>query len=86
MFKCKCCAEKDSRIADLKDQIQYFKAQLHPEPKLRTYQLAEDINQDMVLDGGGQTEVDLKAEEDENTRIQRESDFIFSGNDESLDH
>jgi len=82
MFKCKICVEKEIRISELKEQVAYFKSVLHPEPKARRYELAEEREQDMVLDGGGKDEIDLEAEERENARIQKESDFIFSGNDE----
>lgn len=85
MWKCKICAEKDIRIADLKAQVEYFKSIIHPTPQVRKYEMEESLEQDMVLDGGGKEEIDLEAEEKENRRIQAETDFIFSGNDERAD-
>ncbi len=82
MFDCKVCKEKETRITELKEQLQYFKELLHPSPRSRTYQLADDMSQDMVLEGGGKEEIDLEAEVLENQRIQREQDVIFSGNTE----
>ncbi len=82
MFDCKVCKEKDSRISELKEQIQYFKSLLHPEPTVRNYQMVEALEQDMVLEGGGKEEVDLEAEAIENDRVRREQDVIFSGNTE----
>ncbi len=82
MFECKICKEKEIRISELKDQIKYFKELLHPTPSIRSYQLADDISQEMVLDGGGKEEVDFEAEALENDRIRREQDVIFSGNTE----
>lgn len=82
MFKCRTCSEKDLRILDLKEQLQYLKDQLHPKPQTKTYELVQDIEADMTLSGGGGDEIDLTAEMKENEKIQRESDFIFSGNSE----
>lgn len=81
---CKVCIEKELRITELKEQITYFKSVLHPEPRARTYQLEQELEQDMVLDGGGKEEVDLEAEAIENERIRREQDVIFSGNTEEI--
>ena len=81
MFSCKICKEKDLRISELKDQIIYFKSILNPPPKINTYELEESV----MMNGGGQEEIDpatVLAEEKENAIIQREVDFIFSGNSE----
>lgn len=86
MWKCKVCPEKDIRIAELKEQVAYFKSLLHPTPQTRRYELEESIEQDMVLEGGGKEEIDLEAEARENERIRTEEDFIFSGNDEQAEH
>ena len=83
--KCKVCEEKELRILELKEQVAYFKSILHPEPKTRRYELETEMEADMVLDGGGKNEIDLEAEEKENARIQSETDFIMSGNDERAD-
>lgn len=83
--KCKCCEEKEKRIAELKEHLSYFKAVLHPEPKARSYRIETEMETDMVLDGGGKEQIDLEAEQRENERIQKEQDFIFSQNDERAD-
>lgn len=78
MFKCKVCLEKDSRITELKEQIQYFKSALHPPPVVHKYELEEDV----VMNGGGQqviSQEDLDKEAEENIKIQREADGIFMG-------
>lgn len=83
MFRCKVCLEKDQRILELKEQLAYFKTLLHPAPRVNKYELEESV----VMNGGGQEEVDpaeVLAEELENKRIQQEQDFIFSGNTEDL--
>lgn len=79
MWKCKTCIEKESRIADLKEQISYFRSVLNPPPRISKYELEETV----VMNGGGQEEIDTTAEEIENSKIQKETDFIFSGNAES---
>lgn len=84
MFDCKVCKEKELRISELKSQIDYFKDLLHPSPQAKTYQFEKDLEQDMVLDGGGKEEIDLEAEAIENERIRREQDIIFSGNTEAV--
>ncbi len=79
MFKCKCCPEKELRIAELKEQIQYFKNLLNPPPRINKYEMEETI----VMNGGGDqvaTPEDLEAEYQENLKIQDESDQILSGN------
>lgn len=81
MFKCKICIEKDKRIEDLKEQILNLRLTLNPPPRINKYELEETV----VMNGGGQqvvTQEDLEAEERENEKIQRESDFIFSGEQE----
>lgn len=85
MFNCKVCEEKEKRIQELKEQIAYFRSVLNPPPRINKYELQEDL----VLSGGGQEEIDpatVVAEQVENDRIQRETDFIFSGNTEETEH
>lgn len=77
---CKVCFEKEARIAELKEQIAYFKSILNPSPQARTYALLEEREQDDVLGGGGKEQIDVEAERIENEKIQSESDFIFSVN------
>jgi hypothetical protein len=83
--KCKCCEEKEKRIAELKEHLSYFKAVLHPEAPSRKYRIETDMETDMVLEGGGKDQIDLEAENLENERIQKEQDLIFSQNDERAD-
>lgn len=81
MFNCKRCIEKELRIKDLKEQISYLRLQLNPPPRINKYELEETV----VMNGGGQqvvTQEDIEAENTENERIQRESDFIFNGEQE----
>lgn len=82
MFKCKVCIEKEKRIDELKTQITYFKSVLNPPPRVQHYELEQDV----VLNGGGQEEVDTEAERLENERIRREQDLIFSGNTDEVGH
>lgn len=84
MFRCRVCEEKEKRILELKEQLQYFRSVLNPPPKINKYELEETV----VMNGGSQEEIDpaaLEAEELENERIRRETDFIFSGNTEPLE-
>lgn len=81
---CKVCAEKDKRIADLKEQIKSLNLQLIPTPQTRRY----EMEQDFVMEGGGDevgyTPVSISAE-DQKTRdeqaalLQYEADAILSG-------
>jgi hypothetical protein len=78
MFKCKCCPEKELRIAELKEQIEYFKKLLNPPERINKYELEEVA----VMNGGGQQLVDaetLQQESDENQLLSREADGIFMG-------
>lgn len=84
MFDCKVCKEKELRISELKEQLRYFKELLHPTPIARSYQMADEAEQELVLEGGGKDEIDLEAEAIENERIRREQDVIFSGNTEEI--
>lgn len=83
MFKCKVCAEKDARIADLKEQIKAQHSQIVPEPKIKHYEL----EQDYVMNGAGSEELtppsisseSQEAEDKEKALIQLEYDQILSG-------
>lgn len=82
MFKCRVCQEKDLRITELKEQIQFLKNQLNPPPKVQHYEL----QQDLLLEGGAneevtpEQEIDDKAEEVLNDILAREQDVLFTGN------
>lgn len=83
MFSCKVCIEKDKRIAELKEQIQFFKNMLSPPEKPKQYEMVAE--EDALMNGGhngDESEVDYTAEEAENARLQAEVDFIYSGNNE----
>ncbi len=85
MWKCKVCAEKELRISELKEQVNYFKRLLNPPPRIQKFELETDE----ILNGGGRetqpTLADEEAERIENERLQRESDFIFSTNSERVE-
>lgn len=84
MFSCKVCIEKELRISELKDQIQYFKTVLHPEPRINKYEMETDF----IQDGGGREQLNFAAPISEEARaeqqkkideIQQEQDRILSG-------
>lgn len=81
MFKCKVCAEKDARIADLKEQLKIYQAQLIPEPKIRHY----EMEQDYILDGANAEQLMPIEQEAANQdtelqdAIQHEQDMILTG-------
>ncbi len=85
MFKCKICIEKEQRIAELKDQIEYFKRLLNPPARIQKFELEADE----IMNGGGletqPTLADEEAERVENAKIQSEFDFIFSTNSERVE-
>jgi hypothetical protein len=79
---CKICIEKEQRIAELKEQVSYFKTVLHPEPTMKKYEMETDF----VMDGGGREQLatpisqEAQAKIDEQIQaIQEEQDKILSG-------
>lgn len=58
MFKCRVCEEKDKRVSDLKEQIEYLRNLLNPPTKKLEYVEPVNLQQDMILEGGGQEEID----------------------------
>lgn len=87
MFKCKCCPEKEIRIAELKEQIkyfqqrheeqtQYFKNLLNPSPRKIT---RDQIEEDMVLDGGSKEEAILPQDIPESAEVLLERERMLSG-------
>ena len=79
--RCKVCEEKDKRIADLKEQLKVY---TQPTPRINKYELQEDL----VLSGGGDEIADPAEEEAERIKafnIQRESDMLFSGNTDDIE-
>lgn len=82
MFKCKVCTEKNLRISELKEQIDYLKKQLNPPPAIRSY----EVQQDFILDGATREEVEPESEIDATSAElskaleNLEEDKIFSGN------
>lgn len=80
-FSCSVCKEKDMRIAELKEQVAYFKSVLNPPPRVNKFELQEDV----LLDGAVKEEisVDEHAEALEAEQLRREADLIFSGNTET---
>jgi len=78
MFGCKICKEKDERIKDLKEHLALF---LNPRPTPKVYH--DELESDNILNGAGAETIvviDEEAERQENARIQREQDILFSGN------
>jgi hypothetical protein len=68
MFKCKVCAEKDARIADLKEQISHQRIQITPPPRVNTYEMEENY----LLQGGNEEQLQTVSQEDQ----RKESDKL----------
>lgn len=78
MFRCKVCAEKSSRIEDLKKEIDYLRSFAFPEqPRLSARHLEADAvlsgKQDIITMDLDEPQPSAKAAED------AERDRIFSG-------
>lgn len=87
MFQCRCCPEKEIRIAELKEQVAYFKLQhevqieyfkqlLNPKPRVVSRYEAEE---DMVLDGGSKEEISLPQDIPESVEVLAERERMLSG-------
>jgi hypothetical protein len=80
MFKskpCQICLEKDNRITDLKQQIEFLKNQLAPNFQIPMINLEANN----VLNGAGQDEPELTSEELLQLQKEKEErDALLSGN------
>ena len=75
MFKCKVCAEKDARIADLKSEITYLRER-------RYGTLHADVvsaEQDLLLNGGADIPQLTEQDRKEQKRLQDEAISLLSG-------
>lgn len=82
MFKhvdCLVCKEKDSRISDLKEQIEYFKNVLNPPRKPFQYEEPSTLQEDMLLDGGGKEETELPQSPLESAEVLLERERMLAG-------
>lgn len=79
MFDCKVCPEKDNRIEDLKEQIQYLRAVLNPPISKLAPVESVNLQQDMILDGGGQEEIDPLVDPAESPEVLAERSAMLSG-------
>ncbi len=80
MFNCKCCPEKENRIADLKEQISYLRNVLHPKDVRPAYVAPRDLEEDVLMSGGGQEEVSQTPQENLDTpEVLAEREAMLSG-------
>ena len=81
MFDCKVCKEKDKRIEDLKEQISYLRGVLNPpKSELKLAHLEQqDLQEDMIMSGGGTEEVDPQLESSESPEVLAERAAMLSG-------
>lgn len=76
---CGVCAEKDERIKDLKEQINYLRTLLNPPARVSEYQPPQDVQADLLLDGGGKEESTLPDDNLETPEILAERSAMLSG-------
>lgn len=77
MFKCKVCSEKDSRIADLKDQIEMLrKLAAVPTSASDIPYIAREANAILSADVSSPT---VERPESRAEKVQREADQILLG-------
>lgn len=81
MWKCKVCAEKDKRIADLNREMEFFKRMLRPSNNAPIV----DLEANKILDGAGEEQLSFKTElteEEIQSRedTEREATAILTGN------
>ena len=78
-FKCKVCLEKDKRLKDAQNEIQFLRSLLRS-PEL----LASDIEMNKMLEGANSQIIDIRVpsedENKENLTIEREAVQILTGN------
>ncbi len=83
MFKpkeCLVCPEKENRIADLKEQISYLRNVLHPKDPKPEYISPRNMEESVLLSGGGQEEIDPNSQELLDTpEVLAERESMLSG-------
>lgn len=81
MFNCKVCEEKDKRLEDLREQISYLRNILNPprSNSKQNYIEQEDLQQDMILSGGGKEETELESEPSDTPEVLAERAAMLSG-------
>lgn len=77
--KCQVCLEKDNRIADLKEQLEFFKGMLAPKVPEHRFIPATDAQEDMLLSGSVQEELTLPQDEIESEEVLQERERMLSG-------
>lgn len=78
MFKCKACPEKDARIHELKQQIEFLKKLAYPQSTIAPL---IDLEANKVLDGAGVEQVILNDEAVKaNEALEKEFMSIITGN------
>lgn len=79
LFKCKICAEREIRIADLNKQIEFYKRLLIPNPHLPMI----NTEADKLLEGGGNDIINMSIITEEQAQqardIEAESIRILTG-------
>lgn len=55
IFKCKCCAEKEARIQDLKEQVSYLRTLVYSPNQ--NYTTPVQYEADKILEGGATEQV-----------------------------
>lgn len=75
MFKCKVCIEKDSRIKDLKENIQFLQNEISPRQQIPLINLEANN----ILNGAGLEEPSPE-EIEQLKREKEERDALLSGN------
>lgn len=73
------CSEKDKRILDLKEQIEYLRKVLNPPTPEYKVPHQVDLQEDMILDGGGKEETDPQVEPSESPEVLAERAAMLSG-------
>lgn len=76
---CKICAEKDKRLADAHEQIQYLRKVLNPPAPQYQVPHQVDLQEGMLLDGGGKEETDPQVEPSESPEVLAERAAMLSG-------
>ncbi len=81
MFNCSVCKEKDNRIEDLREQISYLRNILNPPVSNLKQKYIEqtDLQQDMILSGGGKEETELESEPADTPEVLAERAAMLSG-------
>jgi hypothetical protein len=73
-FRCKVCAEKDARIKDLQQELNFLRVLTRP-----TYVSEIDQQMNKALEGAGMPMIELPASPPEAASVEQEFNAIVSG-------